>query len=57
MQSKESDMTLYTYYLPLAALAGGAAALVLGVAGFIVVYGVLAYLGVSCDALSPVASV
>lgn len=50
-------MTLYTYYLPLAVLAGGAAALVLGVAGFIVVYGVLAYLGVSCDALSPMASV
>lgn len=48
-------MTLYAYYLPLAVLAGYAAALVLGVAGFIVVYGFLAYLGVSCDALSSVA--
>lgn len=50
-------MSLYTYYIPLAVLAGYAAALVFGAAGFIVVYGVLAYLGVSCDALSSVASV
>lgn len=50
-------MKLYTYYLPLAVLAGYAAALVFGVAGFIAVYGFLAYLGVSCDALSPMASV